>query len=71
MTTTQNQEIFYMHVISGDVFTLDDWHADYISMDVEDWHGKEAGECDPEDWIKDGSLIEVEMDSDGEWVESA
>jgi len=58
--------IFYVHTISGDIATLDDWRADYESMDVESWHGKPAEECNRENWIKDGKLEAIELNCDDE-----
>lgn len=57
---------FYIHTISGDIATLDNWRSDYESMDAESWHGKPAEECNAEEWIKDGKLEEIELNSDDE-----
>lgn len=57
---------FYIHTISGDIATLSDWRSDYESMDVESWHGKPAEECNPEQWIEDGKLETIELNSDDE-----
>ena len=54
---------FFIHLISGHVATLEEWRADYNSMDAELWHGKPAEECNPEDWLEDGLLKEVEADT--------
>lgn len=47
----------YIHLISGDIATLEDWRSDYESMEVESWHGKPVDDCDPKDWIVDGKLV--------------
>lgn len=57
---------FFIHTISGDIATLSDWRADYESMDVESWHGKPAEECNPDNWIEDGKLEAIELNSDDE-----
>lgn len=56
----------YVHTISGDIATLDDWRSAYESMDVESWHGKPAEDCNREDWIADGKLVAIELRSDDE-----
>lgn len=57
---------FYMHTVSGDVAKLEDWRADYDSMDKEAWHGKPAEECDPDHWLADGLLEPVTLKTVGE-----
>lgn len=53
----------FAHKDSGDVQPLADWRSDYNSMDVESWHGKSSDECDPEEWLEDGHLIELDTDA--------
>lgn len=62
------QEKMYMHEISGDVASLQDWKLDFDNMDLESWFGLPADQCEGLDWIKGGKLIEVKQ-VDGEWVE--
>lgn len=64
---------YYMHKVSGDVATEQEWRDDYESMDVESWFGKSADEitdADKENWLHAGDLIEVVKDANGEWVEA-
>lgn len=63
-------EKMYMHELSGDVASLEDWKSDFDNMDVESWFGQLAKECEGLDWIKGGKLIEVVQDEEGEWVEA-
>lgn len=68
---------FYMHTTSGDVATEQEWRDDFDGMDIESWFGLPADECEGLHWIEDNIdsqtgqkiLIEVEKDTDGEWVE--
>lgn len=57
----------YMHAISGDIASLSDWRADE-AMDCESWHGKPAEECNPENWIEDGMLEEIEIEVDDSYT---
>ena len=63
---------YYMHKESGDVATEQEWRDDYNNMDAESWFGKSIDDITEQDkaaWQKGGHLIEVEKDTDGEWVE--
>ena len=59
---------FYMHKESGNVENERTWKYEYDNMDVESWHGCEAKDANPENWIEDGHLIEVKK-INGEWTE--
>lgn len=58
--------VFYIHTVSGDVATLSDWYSDYQSMDKESWHGKPIEECNPDNWVTDGKLEQIVLESDDE-----
>ena len=59
----------YMHTLSGDVATVEEWKDDFDSMDLETWFGLPIDECEGLDWLADQKyLIEVVQDKDGEWV---
>ena len=57
----------YVNTISGDISSLSNWRSDYNSMDIETWHGKVAEECNPEEWIEDGALKAIKIESDDEF----
>lgn len=57
----------FMHEVSGDVASLEDWKAEFDDMGVERWFGKEATDCEDLHWLDDAPwLIEVEL-VDGAW----
>jgi len=58
-----------MHKESGEVASESDWRADYESMDIESWHGCESKDANPNNWLEEGHLIEVEKNESGEWEE--
>lgn len=59
---------YYMHKISGDVASDQDWHDDFKKMDVESWFGLDAKDCEGLHFIDDCEyLIEVEKSASGEW----
>lgn len=61
---------YYMHTVSGDVATKDEWRADFESMDIETWFGLPVEQCRNLDWIGDAQfLVEVRQDENGKWVE--
>lgn len=61
----------YMHTISGDVSSKEDWKADYDSMDCESWFGLEIEECKNLHWLEDQKyLVKVVKDENGDWVEA-
>lgn len=62
MTKKEALATYYMHLVSGDIATLDDWRADYESMSKEAWHGKPDGR--EEDWLKDTMLCELSSDDE-------
>ena len=63
----------YMHKVTGDVTTEAEWRADFESMGLESWFGRDIDDIschDIENWLYcDGFLIEVEKDDLGELVE--
>ena len=61
----------YMHTVSGDVATAEEWKNDFDNMDVESWFGDEYEECKDKHWLNDQKyLVEVEK-VNGEWEEVA
>lgn len=70
----QNQLDFwtekYMHVEGWSVATAEEWKADFDSMDLESWFGKEPCDCEGLHWLHDNDhLVRVVKNSNGEWVE--
>jgi|DEB0MinimDraft_6_1074348.scaffolds.fasta_scaffold125736_2 hypothetical protein len=68
MNTPENT--YYMHTISGDVATEQEWKDDFNSTDLETWFGRPIEECVTLDWLGDQEyLVEVKQ-VDGDWVEA-
>lgn len=54
------QSTFYVHLVSGDIATAEDWKTDFDSMDRETWFGEPIEECKDKDWLNDQeNLMEV------------
>ena len=61
----------YMHTISGDVASKQDWKDDFDKMDLESWFGQPIDECENLHWLEDQKyLVKVVKNKDGDWVEA-
>ena len=61
----------YMHTISGDVASKEDWKDDFDCMDCESWFGLPIEDCKNLHWLKDQKyLVKVVKDENGDWVEA-
>lgn len=60
---------YYMHTVSGDVGSFEDWKNDFDCMDIESWFGMPIEECVNLHFIDDiPQLVEVKKDDQGDWV---
>lgn len=63
---------YYMHPMTGEIYTRRDWYLIYLNMDEEIWFDRDSSsinEYDHSDWWEQGGMIGMEIDSKGEWVE--
>jgi len=48
---------FYVHLVSGDYATDDEWKDDFDSTDRETWFGEPIEECKDKHWLYDQEML--------------